>query len=59
MKVKPKMGRPRILDKPVTMSFDLDKDLYERMCVNAAARGVSKSTVLRDALREALFKGEQ
>jgi hypothetical protein len=54
-KEKPKMGRPRIMDKPVTMSFDLDKKLYDLMSAEAVARGVSKSTVLRDALHAALY----
>lgn len=52
---KTKLGRPRILDKPVTMSFDLDKKLYDLLNAEAVARGVSKSTVLREALHAVLY----
>lgn len=50
----PKKGRPAIFTNRVTMSFDIDKTVYDKMSELAAAKNVKKSVIIRDAIKEYL-----
>ena len=48
------MGRPKIFKKRTTMSFDIDKSVYDKLVKLSAAKNVKKSFIIRDAIMEYL-----
>ena len=50
------MGRPRKFDVTVTMSFDLDKKMYDSIEDKAYESNMSKSDLIRRSLMDYLFK---
>ncbi len=49
------MGRPRKFDVTVTMSFDLDKKMYDAIEDKAYEANMSKSDLIRRSLMDYLF----
>ena len=48
------MGRPKLFKNRVTMSFDIDKSVYDQLVKLSADKKVKKSVIIRDAIKEYL-----
>lgn len=51
-----KMGRPAIFKDRVTVSFDMDRDMYDELKAEVDISGLSQSAILRLSVSDYLTK---